>query len=86
MHLFCKNLLFLLSSSGARSAQAIVDEALKAAQRVVKDRLSGRGGSSGGGSGSGSGSDDVVELTDANFEKEVLNAKEPVLVEFFAPW
>jgi len=73
--------------NGARSAQAIVDEALKAVQRVAKDRLSGRGGSSSGGSGSGgSGGNDVVELTDANFEKEVLNAKEPVLVEFFAPW
>lgn len=73
--------------NGARSAQAIVDEALKAAQRVVRDRLGGRGGSNGGGSGgSGSGSDDVVELTDSNFEKEVLDAKEPVLVEFFAPW
>lgn len=74
--------------NGARSFQAIVDEAMKAAQRVVKDRLSGRGGSrSSGGSGSGSGSsDDVVVLTDANFEKEVLNSKEVVLVEFFAPW
>jgi len=73
--------------NGARSAQAIVDEALKAVQKSVRDKLSGRGGSSGGGSGGGgSGGNDVVELTDANFEKEVLNAKEPVLVEFFAPW
>ena len=30
--------------------------------------------------------EDVVELTDANFEKEVLNSKDLVLVEFFAPW
>lgn len=30
--------------------------------------------------------EDVVELTDANFEREVLNSKDLVLVEFFAPW
>eukprot|EP00111_Clytia_hemisphaerica_P000059 TCONS_00000140-protein len=75
--------------NGARTAQALVDEALKAVQRSVKDKLNGRGGSSrggSGGSGGGSSGDAVVELTDANFEKEVLNAKEPVLVEFFAPW
>ena len=29
---------------------------------------------------------DVLELTDSNFEKEVLNSKDLVLVEFFAPW
>ena len=26
------------------------------------------------------------ELTEANFEQEVLNASEPVLVDFWAPW
>jgi len=25
-------------------------------------------------------------LTDQNFEKEVLNSKEPVLVDYWAPW
>ena len=30
--------------SGARTAQALVDEALKAVQRSVKDKLNGRGG------------------------------------------
>ena len=29
---------------------------------------------------------DVIELTDSNFEEEVLNSKDLVLVEFFAPW
>lgn len=42
------------------------------------------------GAGSGSGSKkskgDVVELTDSNFDKEVLESKDLVLVEFFAPW
>jgi len=28
----------------------------------------------------------VLELTDANFESEVLNSAEPVLVDFWAPW
>lgn len=28
----------------------------------------------------------VVELTDQNFEKEVLKADMPVLVDFWAPW
>jgi thioredoxin 1 len=29
---------------------------------------------------------DVVELNDANFDAEVLQASEPVLVDFWAPW
>jgi thioredoxin 1 len=28
----------------------------------------------------------VTEFTDANFQKEVLDSKEPVLVDFWAPW
>ena len=28
----------------------------------------------------------VAELSDANFEQEVLKASEPVLVDFWAPW
>ena len=28
----------------------------------------------------------VAELSDANFEQEVLKAGEPVLVDFWAPW
>ena len=28
----------------------------------------------------------VVELTDQNFESEVLQSNEPVLVDFWAPW
>lgn len=79
---------------GGRTAQAIVDKALQVAQQTVKDRLSGKktgssGGSksSGGGSGGdGGGKDDVVELTDSNFEGLVYNSKDPWLVEFFAPW
>ncbi len=28
----------------------------------------------------------VTEFTDSNFQKEVLESKEPVLVDFWAPW
>ncbi len=28
----------------------------------------------------------AVELTDANFEEEVLKCEQPVLVDFYAPW
>lgn len=28
----------------------------------------------------------LVELTDANFQEEVIEANQPVLVEFWAPW
>jgi len=75
--------------NGARQAQGIVDEAMKVARSVVNDRLRGGGRSSGGKSGGGSGGSgekDVVELTDSNFEDEVLKSPDMILVEFFAPW
>ena len=28
----------------------------------------------------------VIEFTDSNFQAEVLNSSEPVLVDFWAPW
>ena len=28
----------------------------------------------------------VLEFTDANFQSEVLDAQEPVMVDFWAPW
>jgi thioredoxin 1 len=28
----------------------------------------------------------VVEFTDSNFDSEVLNSQQPVLVDFWAPW
>ena len=77
---------------GQRTADAIVNEALSAARTVAMDRLGGKktggggDGSSGGGSKSGGGSNDVVELTDSNFEQLVINSDDMWLVEFFAPW
>lgn len=53
-------------------------------KKIVSARLGGKsGGSSGGGSG---GTKEVVELTESNFEKLVLNSEDMWLVEFFAPW
>ncbi|MBM4074312.1 MAG: thioredoxin, partial [Planctomycetes bacterium] len=28
----------------------------------------------------------VLEFTDANFQQEVLDSQDPVLVDFWAPW
>lgn len=64
-----------------RTAQAIADAALAEAKAKVTAKLGGRGGSSGGSSGG----DDVIELTDSNFDKLVLESDDVWLVEFFAP-
>lgn len=64
-----------------RTAQAMADAALAEAKAKVSAKLGGRGGSSSGGS-----TDDVIELTDSNFDKLVLNSDDVWLVEFFAPW
>ncbi|CAD6185307.1 unnamed protein product [Caenorhabditis auriculariae] len=78
--------------NGQRTAQAIADALLAEAKKAVSARLGGKGssGSSSSGSGSGSGKrgggNEVVELTDSNFEELVLNSKDMWLVEFYAPW
>ncbi|KAJ8926879.1 hypothetical protein NQ314_020730 [Rhamnusium bicolor] len=68
--------------NGARTAKDIVEAALKAVKGKVKASLN--GGSSG---SNDSGDDsDVIELTDNNFDKLVLQSDDMWLVEFFAPW
>lgn len=69
--------------NGQRTAQALVDGALAAARKKVNSIL---GGKSSGSSDSKDSSDDVIELTDDNFDKLVLNSEDLWLVEFFAPW
>lgn len=65
-----------------RNAQAIADAALAECKKKVSATL---GGGSSGGSSNG-GKDDVIELTDSNFDKLVLQSDDVWLVEFFAPW
>lgn len=71
--------------NGERTAKGIVEAALSAAKKKVKEQLDGKssGGSSSGGS---SGSDDVIELTDSNFKKLVLDSDDVWLVAMVAPW
>lgn len=71
--------------NGERTAKAIAEAGLAQAKKKVKEQLDG-GSSSSGGSGSKSSKDDVIELTDANFDKLVLDSDDVWLVEFFAPW
>ncbi|XP_055729165.1 protein disulfide-isomerase A6-like [Salvelinus fontinalis] len=73
---------------GGRSSQAIVDGALNTLRTLVKDRMSGRSGGSDYSrqSGGGGSKKNVVELTDDNFDRLVLDSGEVWLVEFFAPW
>lgn len=72
--------------NGQRTAQAIADAALAEAKSKVTAKLSGRGGGSSSGGGGSAGKDDVIELTDANFDKLVLQSEDVWLIEFFAPW
>uniref|UniRef100_A0A1A8H330 Protein disulfide-isomerase A6 n=1 Tax=Nothobranchius korthausae TaxID=1143690 RepID=A0A1A8H330_9TELE len=72
---------------GGRSSQAIVDGAMNALRTLVKERLSGKSGGSGYSKQSGAGDKkDVIELTDDNFDKLVLESGDVWMVEFFAPW
>jgi len=77
---------------GARTASAVGEAVLKAAQTLVKQRLGGGKGNSkakGEGKPKGEGprgASDVVELSESSFGKEVLQSGDPWLVEFFAPW
>nr|XP_015802901.2 protein disulfide-isomerase A6 isoform X1 [Nothobranchius furzeri] len=73
---------------GGRSSQAIVDGAMNALRTLVKERLSGKSGGSGYSKQQSGGGDkkDVIELTDDNFDKLVLESGDVWMVEFFAPW
>jgi protein disulfide-isomerase A6 len=73
--------------NGERTAKAIVESGLAEAKRKVKQQLDGETGSKSSGSSSGSGGkSEVIELTDSNFEKTVLDSDDVWLIEFFAPW
>lgn len=70
--------------NGSRTAAGIVNAALNAAGQKARKILGGK--SSGGGDSKPKDTKDVVELTDENFEKLVMNSNDMWLVEFYAPW
>jgi len=74
--------------NGARSSDAMGDEAFKQLRKLTKDKASGgkSSGGSGGSSGGSSGGNKNVVLTDQNFQKKVIQGGDPWLVEFYAPW
>jgi len=75
--------------NGQRTAQAFIDAALNEIRKTANSRLGGGGGGSSSSGDSGSkrgGGNDVVELTDINFDEMVLKSNDLWLVEFFAPW
>ena len=58
---------------------------------MVNEQSGGKAGGGGGGGGGKSSSEpgggkDVIELTEGNWKKKVLNNEKGILVEFFAPW
>ena len=74
---------------GGRDAKGLIDGGLAAARKLVNEQSGGKAGGGGGGSKSNSepgGGKDVIELTEGNWKKKVLNNEKGILVEFFAPW
>nr|CAH7745703.1 unnamed protein product [Callosobruchus chinensis] len=73
--------------NGRRTAKEIAEAGLKAARLKVKNAFDG-GHSSGGSSDIFQTADDkdVIELTDSNFKRLVIDSDDMWLVEFYAPW
>lgn len=69
--------------NGPRTAAGIVEAALNAASQKVRRAL---GDKRAGGDTKSKDSKDVIELTDENFDKMVLNSEDMWLIEFYAPW
>ncbi|XP_076282256.1 protein disulfide-isomerase A6 homolog CaBP1 isoform X2 [Lasioglossum baleicum] len=63
--------------AGPRTAEGIVDAVLNAITSKSKKGLGGAKSKD---------SKDVIELTDENFDKIVMNSEDMWLVEFYAPW
>lgn len=74
--------------NGQRTARAMADSVLAEIRKKISSVLGGGGADAGGDSSSSSGgsSSDVIELTDDNFDRLVLQSEDDWLVEFFAPW
>jgi len=77
--------------SGQRTGDDLVKYALGQVKSQVNDRLGGKKDSSSskkesGSSSGGSNRDEVVVLTESNFNELVLKSKDIWIVEFYAPW
>lgn len=85
--------------NGQRTSDAIVAEAMRTANQLIKDRKAGKAKLSEEKASSSDkkekkekkaggkkGKSAVVELTESNFEELVLNSNDHWLVEFYAPW
>ncbi|CRK86583.1 CLUMA_CG000025, isoform A [Clunio marinus] len=69
--------------NGERTAKAMAEAGLAQVKKKVKAQLEGSSSSNGKSKSSG---DDVIELTDFNFDKLVMQSDDVWLVELFAPW
>ncbi|RZF34960.1 hypothetical protein LSTR_LSTR010052 [Laodelphax striatellus] len=67
--------------NGARTAQGLADAGIAAIKSKVTVNLGGKPSDSSKGK-----QEDVIELTDSNFDSLVLNSEDMWLVEFYAPW
>lgn len=67
---------------GPRTASGLINSAFQILREIVDSRI-GKSKSSGSGNKSGN---DVIELTDSDFDEKVLKSEDLWLVEFYAPW
>jgi len=79
-----------MSYNGQRDADSIVSYALDKTSSEVRKRMKPKGASDSskksGSSKKASGDQDVVVLTDSNFDSKVMKSNDIWLVEFYAPW
>lgn len=71
---------------GQRQASDLVEAGLRAARKMVEQQLRGGPSKKKSSSSGSSGEDAVIELTDENFDRLVLQSEDMWLVEFYAPW
>lgn len=69
--------------NGPRTAAGILEAALTAAGQKARRTLNGK---KSGSDSKGKDTKDVIELTDDDFDKMVMNSEDMWLVEFYAPW
>ena len=80
--IFASNKNKPIEYQGQRSAQGFIDAGFRELRNIVDSRIGKKSSSSGGGGKS----NDVIELTESNFDEKVLKSDDLWLVEFYAPW